>query len=129
MSRQIWLAWVLASFTGCSGCSKPAGNQQKDPGPTTVEKVPVPKEPGPNPGPTPNQVKPISDDERFHLHPEEGTMTVGSASGKAGGELAASIKVTPATGLHLATDFPIKIILEAPQGVKLTKSDLTAGGR
>ena len=130
MSRQIWLACLAVGLAGCTGCGKSAGNQDKDTAPTAPEKVPLPKDTGPG------QVKggvvgggPASDDARFHLHADEGTMTIDKAEGKAGAELAANIKVAPATGLHLATDFPIKITLEPPSGVKLSKTELTAGGR
>lgn len=71
----------------------------------------------------------IVDDPKFHLQPEEGTLKVGTAEGKAGAESSASLEVTPASGYHMATDFPIKLTLEAPAGVKLAKAELTAGGR
>jgi hypothetical protein len=133
MSRQIWLACVLAGLTGSSGCSKSAGNQEKDTGPSGPEKIavpggdraPVPVDHGPG-GPAKGGA---TDDPRFHLHPEEGTLTVDKAEGKAGAELVAEIKVAPATGLHLSTDYPIKLTLEPTDGLKLAKVELTAGGR
>ena len=39
------------------------------------------------------------------------------------------MKLAPATGYHVATDYPIKLTLEAPAGVTLAKTELTAGGR
>jgi hypothetical protein len=129
--RQIWLACALAGIT-TMGCGKSAGNQDKDTAPTVPEKVPVPKDtvavPGQAKGGATVAGAP-SDDARFHLHADEGTMTIDKAEGKAGAELAANIKVSPATGLHLATDFPIRITLEPPTGVKLAKTELVAGGR
>jgi len=133
MSRQIWLACALASLVGCS---KSAGNQDKGATPPSgpekvavpgAERVAVPVDKGPG-GPA-QQAGTASDDARFHLHPEEGTLTIDKAEGKAGAELSAAIKVAPATGLHLATDYPIKITLEPATGVKLSKAELTAGGR
>jgi hypothetical protein len=50
------------------------------------------------------------------------------AEGKAGSDLVANIKVTPATGRHVSTEFPIKLTLTPPDGVKLAKAELVAGG-
>ena len=49
----------------------------------------------------------------FFLKPEEGTLTVDKAEGKVGSEATANIKVSPATGYHVSTDFPIKLTLDA----------------
>lgn len=68
-------------------------------------------------------------DPRFQLKPEEGTITIDKAEGKAGAEATAALKLAPATGYHVATDYPIKLTLEAPAGVKLAKTELAAGGR
>lgn len=69
------------------------------------------------------------DDPRFHLQPEEGTITVDKGEGKAGAAATAAVKLAPATNYHIATDYPIKLTLEAPAGVKLEKTEMTAGGR
>src|SRR4051794_8551147 len=58
-----------------------------------------------------------TDDPRFHIKPEEGTITVDKAEGKAGAAATAAVKLAPATGYHVATDYPIKLTLEAPAGV------------
>jgi hypothetical protein len=68
-------------------------------------------------------------DPRFHLKPEEGTLTIDAPPAKAGAEATAAIKLAPSAGHKLATDFPIKLWLEAPSGVKIAKSYMTAGGR
>jgi hypothetical protein len=122
MSRQIWLALVLAG-----ACGKSAGNppSDKDTGPTQVERVKTPADHGS----AQNVGTPPSDDARFHLHPEEGTLTIDKADCKAGTEATSNLKVAPASGLHLATDYPIKITLEPATGMKLPKTELTAGGR
>jgi hypothetical protein len=70
-----------------------------------------------------------ADDERFHLKPDEGTLTIDKASAAAGVEASASLKLTPNEGFHVATDYPIKITLEPSAGVTLAKTELTAGGR
>lgn len=70
-----------------------------------------------------------ADDPRFHLKPEEGTITIDKAEAKAGAEATAALKLAPATGYHVSTDYPIKVTLEAPAGVKLAKTELSAGGR
>ena len=68
-------------------------------------------------------------DPKFNLQPSEGTLTVGKVEGAAGAAGTAEIKLAPGSGYHVATDYPIKIWLEAPDGVKLEKTFLTAGGR
>jgi hypothetical protein len=45
----------------------------------------------------------------------------------AGAEASAGVKVAPATGYHMSTDFPIKLTLDAPDGVKLAKEEQLAG--
>ena len=126
MSRAL----VFVLLAGCTGCSShSAGSPEKDTGPPTgPEKLTIPHDRGPTTG-GPGSAAPPSDDARFHLHPEEGSLTLDKCEGKVGSELAASIVVAPATGLHLATDYPIKITLEQPVGIKLAKLELTAGGR
>jgi len=118
MSRVLLCALVLVA--GCGGCSKSAGNQDK---PTTAP-APAPSE-APSAGPTP-KAQPI-DDPHFHLQPEEGTLTIDKARGPAGSEASAAIKVAPGTGYHLSTDFPIKLTLDAPAGVKIAKAEYIAG--
>ncbi|HUS29710.1 MAG TPA: protein-disulfide reductase DsbD domain-containing protein [Kofleriaceae bacterium] len=65
----------------------------------------------------------------FFLKPEEGTLTVDKAEGKAGAESTAKLSVAPAKGYHMATDYPIKLELEPTAGVTLQKAKLEAGGR
>jgi hypothetical protein len=126
----------LLFVAACAGCSRSAGNQDKvsasPPGgagqkiavPTgdQAQKIPVPSASGAAP------VQPV-DDPHFHLQPQEGTLEVDPAQGQAGSEVTGAVKVTPATGYHVATDYPIKLTLEAPAGVTLAKPELTAGGR
>ena len=71
---------------------------------------------------------PPSDEARFHLHADEGTLTIDKAEGKAGSELTSNVKVTPAGAYHVNTEFPSKLTLEPPAGVKLAKTEFTAGG-
>ncbi|MEO6771616.1 MAG: hypothetical protein ABI467_01155 [Kofleriaceae bacterium] len=125
MSRTIWLIPFLLI-----ACGKSGGNQAEDTGPVTsgkVDRVALP---------TGDHVMvtkagsgaPQSDEARFHLHPDEGTLTIDKAEGKAGTELVSTIKVTPAGAYHVNVEFPIKLTLEPPAGVKLAKTELTAGG-
>jgi hypothetical protein len=124
MFRPISIAAVLL-MTACSCSSKPAANQ--DPvAPPSGDKIAVPGAKAPvvagGGAPTP------TDDARFQLQADEGTLTIDKAEGKAGADLIANIKITPASGRHVSTEFPIKITLEPTDGVKLAKTELTAGG-
>jgi hypothetical protein len=122
MSRMILLIPLLVS--ACAGCGKSASSTEKAQPTTAVpgDKVPVPG--GADKGPAVGE----ADEARFHLHADEGTLTVDKAEGKAGSELTSSIKVTPAGEFHVNTEFPIKLTLEPPTGVKLAKLELVAGG-
>lgn len=119
-----------------SACSKSPSRHNPDPGP---EKVAIPGAASASSGPgssdgaaTTGNAAPAAaggGDARFHLRPEEGTLTIEKINGKVGAALVSNIVVTPAAGLHLATDFPIKITLAPTSGVALAKTELTAGGR
>jgi hypothetical protein len=140
MSRVLLLALLIAA-PACAACgngSKSPGDQGKAPTKTgETEKIAVP---GADKGAgsamaAEGAAQPAgagasaASDPRFHLQPEEGTLTVDKAEGKAGTETMAKLAVAPAAGYHVATDYPIKLTLEAPEGVKLAKTELTAGGR
>ncbi|MFT3699652.1 MAG: hypothetical protein QM831_41270 [Kofleriaceae bacterium] len=62
------------------------------------------------------------------LHDDEGKLDISKAEGKVGSELTSNITVTPASEFHVNTDFPTKITLEPVDGVKLMKTEFTAGG-
>ena len=142
MSRVglIALALALTACTGCAGCSKSAGSQDKTAAPSQApDKVAVPGAaadkvavPGASSGSGSAEAAATPpaapDNPQFHLKPEEGTLTVGPAEAKAGSAATATVKVEPAPGYHVSPDFPIKLTLEAPDGVKLAKTELKAGG-
>jgi hypothetical protein len=124
------------------GCSKPpkedkAASPQKDSGSGTGEQIVVPtgSDKGPavpaadDPSKLTQATKDRAQNPMFQLKPEEGTLTIAKAEGKAGAATSADIKLAPGTGYHVATDFPIKLWLETPDGVKVEKTFLTAGGR
>jgi hypothetical protein len=68
-------------------------------------------------------------DERLRLKPDEGTLAITPpADTAAGTEAVAKIVVTPKTGYHVNTEYPIKLTLDPPANVKLDKQELTAGG-
>jgi hypothetical protein len=140
MSRLALLVFLVA----CGNGSKSASDQQKTPETTAGggEKIAVPgagasgATEGAAGGGDPAAGSAMStgalsraQDPRFHLKPEEGTLTIGKAEGKAGAPATAEIKLAPASGYKLATDYPIKLQLEAPDGVTLEKAFLSAGGR
>lgn len=139
MSRVLVLALLIGSAgaAACGNGSKSPGDQGKAPMPTAGgdEKIAVPGATGGAPDPAnaaaEGAAKAIgaADDPRFHLKPEEGTITVKQGAAKAGAEATAGLELSPSEGYHVATDYPIKLQLEAPEGVKLAKTEFTAGGR
>jgi hypothetical protein len=131
---------LLALLIGCESGPK---NDQKSAGKEAPQEViNVPKGSGSPEGNAPSVGAPAEDpskpsqgtkdrakDPKFNLQPSEGTLTIGKLEGAAGATGSAEIKLAPGKGYHVATDYPIKIWLEAPDGVKLEKTYLTAGGR
>lgn len=123
MSRMIWLIPLLVL-----GCGKSASSNEKDPTTTTNgDKVPVPTDRVPIAGAPGGGEKAPASDSRA-LHPDEGSLTIDKAEGKAGTELTSNITITPASAYHVNTEYPTAITLEPPAGVKLAKVKLSAGG-
>ncbi len=134
MSRAIWLVPLLVA-TGCST----SGKQDKDtapgngPAPTAaVEHIDMGAPTvGATAGGAPGGAAPrgvVADDVRFHLHADEGTLTIDKASGKVGSELVSKISIKPASEFHVNTEFPVKLTLEPTDGLTFAKSEYTAGG-
>jgi hypothetical protein len=129
MSRVLVLALLIGGFAACGNGSKSPADQPKTSA-SGEEKIAVPGAKGADTGAQPTAAGiGNADDPRFHLKPEEGAITVDKAEAKVGAEATAGLKLAPATGYHVATDYPIKLVLEAPAGVKLAKTELSAGGR
>jgi len=138
MSRALLLIPLLALTVGVYSCGKSASSQDKDTGPTTAngtpEKVQFPDEGGGAPkglgapahGGAPGAA--IGGGGGSTLHADEGTLTIDKAEGKVGSELTSNLTITPTSDFHVNVDFPTKITLEAPDGVKLMKKEFTAGG-
>jgi hypothetical protein len=125
MIRVASLAIVLVAFVPACSNDKASGAPSSPPA-----AAPGPAAAQPSAGATATgggSGSAFVDDPKFHLKPDEGTLEVGKAEGKAGSETVAAIKLTPSTGYHISTDFPIKLTLETPDGVKLAKTELTAG--
>jgi len=117
MVRVVLLTIALAA------CGKSAGNQEKPaatpPQGSTTETAAAPATPTPPAGdPCAN------DDPKFHVKPDEATVTVGAAEGTAGTEATATVKVVPAAGYHVSQEFPMKLTLTPPDGVKVAKTEL-----
>ena len=141
MLRAMFRFLLLPVLIACGNGSKSSAQQQK--APNQAEKIAVPGEgaekiavPGAGAetgaqGSADAQPQGIgaADDPRFHLKPEEGSIKVDKGESKAGSEATAKLQLAPGTGYHVATDYPIKLQLEAPAGVKLVKTEMTAGGR
>jgi hypothetical protein len=115
-------------------CQKSAPSPDKDTVPGgTPEHVALPGTGGGAPGPggaagatSDRGATPVSSGSM--LHADEGTITIDKAEGKVGSELTSNITVTPSSEFHVNTDFPTKITLAPPDGVKLMKTEYTAGG-
>jgi hypothetical protein len=132
MSRLALLALCVTA-----ACSKSAGNQDKVSAPPTPSEkagdvIAVPQGgPGaiPRAGDTPAKPVAAADDDRTRLRPEEGKLAIEvPADAKAGAETIAKVTVTPGAGYHVNVDYPVKLVLESPQGVSVSKAELTAGG-
>jgi hypothetical protein len=130
MIRLASIALVLAACGSCGGNKdKAEAPPAKDPG---GEKVAVPgggsgAPKGGAPGTATVGGSAPVDDPKLHIKPEEGSLDIGKAEGKAGAEATAKIEVKPATGYHVSVDFPTSLKLDAPDGVKLAKAEFTAG--
>ena len=128
MSRTMWLIPFLV--VAC-GKSTPQGEGTAPATSGKVDRVAVPgtdtmATKGAGSG---SAAAPTSDEARFRLHADEGTLTIDKAEGKAGSELTSNIKVTPAGAYHVNTEFPVKLTLDPPpDGVKLAKTEFNAGG-
>ena len=123
---------LLLAVAACG--KKPAGNAEPATTPSGEEKINVPGATAETKGAPAGDGSAVAaadtaPDPRFFLKPEEGTLTVDKGEGKAGAEATAAVKVAPATGYHVATDYPIKLTLETADGVKLAKTEFSAGGR
>jgi len=127
---------LIALCVAAASCSKSAGNQDKvasvPAGPTgTPEVIAVPQG-GPSMGAGQAAAKPAApaaDDDRFKLKPEEGKLAIEApADAKAGAEAIAKITVTPGSGYHVNTEYPIKLTLTQPDGMALAKTTFVAGG-
>jgi hypothetical protein len=141
------LAVVALLIGGCAGCGKPANKAAEPTGTGSTTTGPEEKV-GDIPGVTgsaadkptatagapanPDELtdegyKKAQDNKSMHLTPDEATLTVGKAEGKAGAAAAADIKLTPGQGFHVSQEFPIKLKLMSPSGVKLDKNVYVAG--
>jgi hypothetical protein len=70
-----------------------------------------------------------ADDDRFKLKPEEGKLAIEPPSeARAGSEAVARITVTPGSGYHVNTEYPVKLTLTQPDGMTLAKATFVAGG-
>jgi DsbC/DsbD-like thiol-disulfide interchange protein len=71
-----------------------------------------------------------ADANRLRLKPNEGTVAVEApVDARAGSEATARITMTPGTGYHVNTRYPIVLTLQSPAGIKLAKAAFKAGGR
>src|SRR5439155_16140708 len=123
-----------------AACSKSAGNQDKVASPPPPpppasgggDVIAVPRGAAPMGAPAgggPAKAPAASDDERFRLKPEEGKLAIEPpADARAGAETVARIVVTPGSGYHVNTEYPIKLTLTPPAGMTLAKDKFVAGG-
>ena len=139
MSRFALLALLIA----CGNGSKSPSDQEKTPstqgtepekisvpgGTKGVEVTGAPAARAPEPQALTPEMLESAKNPQFHLQPEEGKVTVDNAQAAAGAQAIATVKVEPGEGYNMATDYPIKKLLENPNGVTVEKTFLTAGGR
>jgi hypothetical protein len=131
MSRLVLASGAVAALFAVN-CTKSA---PKDNGSGEASKADVVKVPGNDVAP-PGMGKGGTDtakggggDDPFKLKAEEGKLAVEPpGDAKAGAEATAKITLTPGSGYHVNTEFPIKLTLEAPDGVTLAKAEMKAGG-
>ncbi|HTR51897.1 MAG TPA: hypothetical protein VMJ10_14375 [Kofleriaceae bacterium] len=97
------------------GCSSKAQQNAPPPEPSPEKPIDVPG------GKSPSVQPARSDDPRLHLNPDEGTLTIEKAEAKAGSVATANVTVQPASGYHVNKEYPTKMTLEAPPGVRLSK--------
>ena len=117
-------ALVVAAIAACSKSSDKA-SAAPAPAPAAVdrgEKAPA-VEAKTDPG------APPADDPSRHLQPDEGTLTIGKGEAAAGSEATIAITVKPASGYHVSKNYPTKLTLVPPDGVKVAKAEMSAGGR
>ena len=128
------MAVVILAVAACGACGKKPDDKPAAPateGGKEVVQVPGAKGAAPGgPAATGGGDNPVAacaqnDDPKKHIQPDEGTLAIGKAEGKSGAEATAQISVTPASGYHVSTDFPTNLILAAPAGVKLAKTEYT----
>jgi hypothetical protein len=127
MIRMALIVLLLSSCSSCTGCSKKSTTTQDKPAPAPTTPIAA-SDKGADQAAKPAAPLASADDPQFHLKPEEGTLTVDKAQGKAGAETTATIKVDPAAGYHVSMEYPIKLALQAPDGVTLAKTEYKAGG-
>jgi hypothetical protein len=125
MFRLVLIAAAIGGFA-CGGCacgkSSDKASAAPPSAPEKVERAPM------QPADT-SQAQSGADDPSRHLQPDEGTLTIDKCDAKAGSETSVAIKVSPAAGFHMSKNYPTKLTVEAPAGVKVAKAELVAGGR
>ncbi len=120
LPAMLRFALPLAFVAACS-CSKSSEKASAAPPPATPpagDKAPVAAKADPPPA------SPSTDDPSRHLQPDEGTLTIGKGEAAVGAEATIPITVKPAAGYHVSKNYPTKLTLDAPPGVKLAKSEL-----
>ena len=135
MSR---LATFFVLGLSVAACSKSAGNQDKVASPPPAANgADVIAVPGGTPAPTMAGAKKdepaappaaAGADDRTRLQPAEGKLAIGLAPGASPSEATLQISVTPGTGYHVNTEYPVKLVLNSTQGVTLPKTEFSAGG-
>lgn len=122
----------LVLLVAAAACSKSADKVSSPPPPATGGQDLAAPPPGQGPsmgGAAPAAAEASKDDARFKLKPEEGKLAIEPpADAKAGSEAVAKITVTPGTGYHVNTEYPVKLTLTSPEGVTLAKTEYLAGG-
>ena len=120
-------AVAAASAVAAVACGSKSSDKASAAPPPAPSPAPIAEKGGAktDPGPPPAQ----ADDPTRHLQPDEGTLTIGKGEAAAGSEATIAITVKPAAGFHVSKNYPTKLTLQPPDGVKVAKAELNAGGR
>ena len=109
--RGLVLGLITVAFVATQGCKSAESKGAGDPVATGAPASPPPA------GNAGAAAKDDKNDSSFHLAVEP------PAAGTAGAEVVAHVVVTPGSGYHVNQEFPTKLVITPPDGVKVAKAE------